>query len=160
MIQVLLDSHHPHMSVESLYTFLWCIWKARNDSIFCRKACNPSQVYAVAMAIIQGAKLEFEAYFQVCSEGDLNDPHVDANTWFTTAGSCSPADDSISCKHHHKYHPLFRACYLFRCFLDYRFSWPADTCRTRYIHSDGERRKMLSALYLDCLPTSDFSHFG
>ena len=78
MIQGLLDSHHPHMSVESLYTFLWCIWKARNDSVFCRKACNPSQVYAVVMAIIQGAKLEFEASFQVCSEGDLNDPHVDA----------------------------------------------------------------------------------
>ena len=58
MIQGLLSSQHPHMSLTSLYTFLWCLWKARNDALFGRKFCNPSQIFPVANAIMQGAKFE------------------------------------------------------------------------------------------------------
>jgi hypothetical protein len=60
MIQTLLTSHHPHISITSLYTFLWCIWKARNDARFCRKVSTASQVYAAAMAIMQGSNMEVE----------------------------------------------------------------------------------------------------
>jgi hypothetical protein len=58
MIQTLLNSGHPQINLSSLYTFLWCLWKSRNDALFARKYCRPSQVYAAANAIIQGTKLE------------------------------------------------------------------------------------------------------
>jgi hypothetical protein len=79
MIKGLLDSQHPQISVSSLYTFLWCIWKARNDSVFCRKACNPSQVYAAAAAIMQGTKIEFAASSQVRSVTGSDDPQEHAD---------------------------------------------------------------------------------
>ena len=58
MLKVLLDSAHPHINATSLYTFLWCLWKARNDTLFGRKFCKPLQVYPAANAIMQGSKLE------------------------------------------------------------------------------------------------------
>jgi hypothetical protein len=53
MIQSLLSSGHPHINLSNLYTYLWCLWKARNDVLFDRKNCRPPQVYAVANAITQ-----------------------------------------------------------------------------------------------------------
>ena len=58
ILKVLLDSAHPHINATSLYTFLWCLWKARNDALFGRKFCKPLQVYPMANAIMQGSKLE------------------------------------------------------------------------------------------------------
>jgi hypothetical protein len=58
MIQSLLTSGHPQITLSSLYTFLWCLWKSRNDALFARKYCRPSQVYVAANAIIQGSKLD------------------------------------------------------------------------------------------------------
>ena len=58
MIQALLSSGHPHINLTNLYTFLWCLWKARNDCLFNRKGSSPSQVFAVSNAILQGSKLE------------------------------------------------------------------------------------------------------
>jgi hypothetical protein len=54
MIQTLLTSQHPQINSTTLYTFLWCLWKARNDTLFCRKVCRPSQVFAAANAVIKG----------------------------------------------------------------------------------------------------------
>jgi hypothetical protein len=58
MIKTLLDSNHPHINITRLYTLLWCIWKARNDVLFGRKFCKPSQVYSATNAILQGSKIE------------------------------------------------------------------------------------------------------
>jgi ribonuclease HI len=58
MIQTLLTSQHPQINVTTLYTFLWCLWKARNDTLFCRKRSEPSQVYATSNAIIRGSNIE------------------------------------------------------------------------------------------------------
>jgi hypothetical protein len=33
----LLSSGHPEVGLASLGTFLWCLWKARNDHLFDRK---------------------------------------------------------------------------------------------------------------------------
>jgi hypothetical protein len=65
MIQALLTSHHPQISISSLYTFLWCIWKARNDARFCRILSTPSQVHAAAMAIMQGSNMESKVSSQI-----------------------------------------------------------------------------------------------
>jgi hypothetical protein len=37
MIQALLSSGHLQINLASLYTFLWCLWKARNDCLFNRQ---------------------------------------------------------------------------------------------------------------------------
>ena len=58
MIQALLSSGHPHINLTNLYTFLWCLWKARNDCLFNRKGSSPSQVLAISNAILQESKLE------------------------------------------------------------------------------------------------------
>ena len=58
MIQALLSSSHPQINISSLFAFLWCLWKTRNDSLFNRKSTNPCQVFHVANAIMQGSKLE------------------------------------------------------------------------------------------------------
>jgi hypothetical protein len=58
MLNILLNSAHPEININSLYTFLWCLWKARNDTLFGRKFCKPLQVYPAANAIMQGSRLE------------------------------------------------------------------------------------------------------
>jgi hypothetical protein len=58
MIQAFLTSAHPQVNITSLYTFLWCLWKARNDAQFGRKICKPSQVFPIANAIMQASKLD------------------------------------------------------------------------------------------------------
>jgi hypothetical protein len=56
IIQALLASARPLVNTTSLYTFLWCLWKAKNDAKFCRKFCKPSQVFS--NAIMQASKLD------------------------------------------------------------------------------------------------------
>jgi ribonuclease HI len=51
MIQVLLSLGHPQIDLTSLYTFLWCLWKARNEQ-------EALTAYHVSNAIMQGSKLE------------------------------------------------------------------------------------------------------
>jgi hypothetical protein len=58
MLNILLNSAHPEININSLYTFLWFLWKARNDTLFGRKFCKPLQVYPAANAIMQGSRLE------------------------------------------------------------------------------------------------------
>jgi hypothetical protein len=58
MIQALLSSSHPQINISSLFTFLWCLWKARNDSLFNKNFTTPCQVFPAANAIMQGSKLE------------------------------------------------------------------------------------------------------
>jgi hypothetical protein len=58
MIQDLLTSQHPQINFTMLYTFMWCLWKALNNSLFCKLVSWPSQIYAAGNAIIKGTNLE------------------------------------------------------------------------------------------------------
>jgi hypothetical protein len=58
LIQALLSSGHPQINQTSLYTFMLCLWKAKNDCLFDRKRSSPALVFVVSNAITQGAKLE------------------------------------------------------------------------------------------------------
>jgi hypothetical protein len=42
MIHVLLSSGHPKINPTILYAFLWCLWKARNETLFSREINYPS----------------------------------------------------------------------------------------------------------------------
>lgn len=53
-----ISSQHPYASLNNIMTFLWCLWKARNDNLFQRKQGNPVQVYHAAHAILNCLSLE------------------------------------------------------------------------------------------------------
>lgn len=86
MIQTLLNSGHLDINLSNLYTFLWCLWKSRNDALFARKYCRPSQVYAAANAIIQGTKLRDnldEDFGAHCLQDQLVQPAIQNPDSFT-----------------------------------------------------------------------------
>ena len=54
LYHVLLDFlriRHPYGSLPNIFTFLWCLWKARNDFLFDRAKSLPHQVQIAALAL-------------------------------------------------------------------------------------------------------------
>ncbi|XP_044415512.1 uncharacterized protein [Triticum aestivum] len=49
-ISTFLRMSHPHVSIENILNFLWCLWKAKNDFLFDRKKALPHHVHIVAKA--------------------------------------------------------------------------------------------------------------
>lgn len=58
IILMFISSQHPYASLNNIMTFLWFLWKARNDNLFQRKQGNPVQVYHAAQAILNCLSLE------------------------------------------------------------------------------------------------------
>ena len=52
MIHFLLSSNHPCISVKTLYTFLWCLWKSRSDFLFNKIKVHPTRIFSVASALL------------------------------------------------------------------------------------------------------------
>ena len=57
IIQSLLTSNQPQASINNIITFLWCIWKSRNDKLFGRKENSPLQVNHATQAIMLSQNL-------------------------------------------------------------------------------------------------------
>jgi hypothetical protein len=49
--------NHPHGSLENILTFMWCLWKSRNDNLFFRKPGMPHQIHQAARAIQQNLEM-------------------------------------------------------------------------------------------------------
>lgn len=54
----LVNSNHPHATLSNIFTFMWCLWKCRNDKLFQRKESSPIQVFHAAQAIINSLEIE------------------------------------------------------------------------------------------------------
>jgi ribonuclease HI len=72
-----LRMNHPHASLSNILTFMWCIWKSRNDNLFGRKSGEPYQIHHMAQAINQNLEMidalgVFAMQAQECSKA----PHT------------------------------------------------------------------------------------
>lgn len=61
IIRATLNSRHPHASICNLMTFMWCLWKARNDTRNERKHGHPLQIHHASQAIIKGLQVKVQA---------------------------------------------------------------------------------------------------
>lgn len=61
IIHALLNSGHPQASLINIMTFLWCIWKARNDALFDRKEVKPMNVFQAMQAILNNQELALQS---------------------------------------------------------------------------------------------------
>ena len=64
----MLNMNHPCGTLDNILTFLWCIWKARNDCLFNRKESHPFQIRHRADAI--NRNLEMLNILQDTSNGN------------------------------------------------------------------------------------------
>ena len=83
----LANSNHPNATLSNIFTFLWCLWKFRNDKVFQRKDASPIQVFHAAQAIINSLSLEQNINMQETATSETGkdckhkeDKYVQGNT--------------------------------------------------------------------------------
>jgi hypothetical protein len=47
MVLKLLSINHPHANLLNVLTFMWCLWKSRNDYLFNREKTHPIQIHGI-----------------------------------------------------------------------------------------------------------------
>jgi hypothetical protein len=47
----LVNMNHPNATLPNVLTFMWCLWKSRNDHLFNRQQLHPAQIQHMANAL-------------------------------------------------------------------------------------------------------------
>jgi hypothetical protein len=53
----LLAPNHPQISIHKIFTFLWCLWKMRNEKLFNNIEGSPHQVIIRTNALLDSMQL-------------------------------------------------------------------------------------------------------
>ena len=73
MILDILNSNHPHATLSNIFTFMWCMWKSRNDKLFQRKESSPLQFFyaaqAIANCILQEVEIQEQSHKEEENQG-------------------------------------------------------------------------------------------
>lgn len=89
LLNFLFSMNHPYASVQNVFTFLWCIWKARNDCLFQRKSRFPHQVHQMEQAISHCSSWEQQ---QNISQPVAHTNFVNTNTGLPQQGGTLSSD--------------------------------------------------------------------
>jgi hypothetical protein len=57
VISNLLNMHHPQANLPYILTFMWCLWKSRNDALFQKIQGRSGQIYHMANALTLNLEL-------------------------------------------------------------------------------------------------------
>jgi hypothetical protein len=57
----MLQTAQSEMSIDKIFSMLWCIWKARNDHLFNKKSWSVWRVHHAATALLSSAMHEHKA---------------------------------------------------------------------------------------------------
>jgi hypothetical protein len=52
-----LNMNHPNATLTNNLTFMWCLWKSRNDCLFNQKQTHPKQIHHMANAITKSLEM-------------------------------------------------------------------------------------------------------
>jgi hypothetical protein len=58
IITNMLALNHPFSRLQNICTFLWCLWKSRNDELFNRKVGSPHQVAIRTLALLNDLEMD------------------------------------------------------------------------------------------------------
>jgi hypothetical protein len=83
LILKLLNMNHPNATLENVLTFMWYLWKSRNDNLFNEKPGHPTHIYIMANAMQHN--LEMVDVLQV-QEQKTTDWYTDLSNSRSTTG--------------------------------------------------------------------------